>query len=489
LETHSVSESRHPDLARVGKFYIGGEWVDPVSPRWIDVVDPALGEVFTQVAAGGAADIDRAVSAAKSAFGAYSATSREDRLALLRRIVAEYKRRYDDLTIAVMRELGAPRQFAHEQQVFVGLAHLEKAVEVLERYSFGTMRGSTMVVREPIGVAGLITPWNWPLNQIVCKVAPALAVGCTMVLKPSEVTPLNAIIFAEILDEAGVPAGVFNLVQGDGPGAGASLAAHPDVDVLSFTGSTRAGIAVAKASADSVKRVLQELGGKSPNIILEDCDLDQAVTAGVAACFINSGQSCDAATRMLVPRGLQEQAAMIAKSAAEACRLGRPEVDGVDMGPVVSDTQYRKIQRLIEAGIAEGARLVTGGPGHPPGLGEGYFVKPTVFADVLPGMSIAQEEIFGPVLSILPYDTVDDAIAIANDTPYGLAAYISCGDIDRGRQIAGKLRAGSIYLNYPPMDLDAPFGGFRQSGNGREYADFAFDDFTEIKGIIGYAAA
>jgi aldehyde dehydrogenase (NAD+) len=468
-------------------FFIGGAWVPPAHPGWIDVTDPATGQVFTRVAAGQAEDIGRAVAAAKSAFPAYAQTSRADRLALLHDIVAAYKRRYDDLTEAVMRELGAPRQFAHEQQVFIGLAHLEKTIEVLERYKFEAPRGSTMVVREPAGVAGLITPWNWPLNQIVCKVAPALAVGCTCVLKPSEITPLNAIIFAEILEEAGAPAGVFNLVQGEGPTAGAALAAHPDVDVMSFTGSTRAGIAVAKTAADTVKRVLQELGGKSPNIILEDCDLDQAVTAGVAACFINSGQSCDAATRMLVPASLHDRAASIAKFAAEMCKLGAPETPGADMGPVVSALQYGKVQRLIASGIEQGAQLVTGGPGHPPGLEQGYFVKPTVFANVRPNMDIAREEIFGPVLSIMPYDTEEEAIQIANDTPYGLAAYISCNNITHARKIAAQLRAGSIYLNYPPLDLDAPFGGYRQSGNGREYADFAFDDFTEIKGIIGYA--
>jgi aldehyde dehydrogenase (NAD+) len=476
-------------VAHNEEFYIGGTWVTPVSLAYIDVINPANGEVFTRVAAGTAADIDRAVAAAKSAFPALAQTTRADRLALLHAIVAAYKRRYDDLTEAVMSELGAPRQFAHEQQVFIGLAHLEKTIEVLKRYEFNTPRGSTMVSREPIGVAGLITPWNWPLNQIVCKVAPALAVGCTMVLKPSEVTPLNAIIFAEIMHEAGVPPGVFNLVNGDGPSAGAALAAHPDVDVMSFTGSTRAGIAVAKAAADTVKRVLQELGGKSPNIILADCDLDQAVTAGVAACFINSGQSCDAATRMLVPAALHDRAAAIAKSAADMYKLGAPDTPGADMGPVVNAMQYSKIQNLIETGMAEGAQLVAGGPGHPAGLEQGYYVKPTVFANVTPEMVIAREEIFGPVLAIMPYRDEAEAIRIANDTPYGLAAYIAGNDIAHARQLATHLRAGSVYLNYPPLDLDAPFGGYRQSGNGREYADFAFDDFTEIKGIIGYAPA
>ncbi len=468
------------------KFYIGGAWVDPVTPAAIEIIDPATEQPFATVAAGGAQDIDRAVAAAKAAFPAFAATTRDERLALLRRIAECYKARYDDMVQAVSRELGAPLGFARDQQVFMGLAHLEKAIEVLERYSFESRRGTTRVVKEPIGVAGLITPWNWPLNQIVCKVAPALAVGCTMVLKPSEITPLNAIIFAEILDEAGAPKGVFNLVNGDGPSAGQALAAHPDVDVVSFTGSTRAGIIVAKSAADTVKRVLQELGGKSPNIILPDADLAKAVTDGVGACLINSGQSCDAGTRMLVPHERHDEALEAARMAAETYTVGDPAGPDTVMGPVVSRIQFDKIQRLIQSGIDEGAELVTGGPGRPAGFNRGYYVRPTVFGGVTPDMTIAREEIFGPVLAIMPYRDEEEAIRIANDTPYGLAAYVESGDLEHARRVARRLRAGSVYLNYPEMDLDAPFGGYKQSGNGREYADFAFDDFQEIKGIVGY---
>jgi aldehyde dehydrogenase (NAD+) len=473
-------------MSNLRKFYIGGAWVDPATPATLAVIDPATEQPFAEIAAGTEADIDRAVRVAAAAFPAYAATSRAERLALLRRVVEVYKARYADLVTALSRELGAPVTFAHEQQIFIGLAHLEKAVEVLEDYKFETRRGTTLVAREPIGVAGLITPWNWPLNQITCKVAPALATGCTMVLKPSEITPLNAIIFAEILHEAGVPRGVFNLVNGTGPAAGQALASHPLVDLVSFTGSTRAGTIVAKVAADSVKRVLQELGGKSPNIILPDADLEQAVIDGVGACFINSGQSCDAGTRMLVPADRHDEAVAIAVKAAETYIVGPPDAADTVLGPVVSQIQFDKIQRLIEAGIAEGATLATGGPGRPPGLNRGYYVRPTVFANVRNDMTIAREEIFGPVLSILPYRDEDEAVAIANDTPYGLAAYIASADIGHARRVARRLRAGSVYLNYPDLALDAPFGGYKQSGNGREYADFAFDDFQEIKGIVGY---
>jgi aldehyde dehydrogenase (NAD+) len=471
-----------PDLL---KFYIDGAWVEPSGPARRTLIDPATEQPYGEVADGGAVDIDRAVQAAKTAFVTYSVTGRAERLALLRRVIEAYKARYEDLAQALSHELGAPIGFARDQQVFIGLAHLEKAAEVLADYRFESRRGNTEVVREPIGVAGLITPWNWPLNQIVCKVAPALATGCTMVLKPSEMTPANAAIFAEILHEAGVPKGVFNLVQGGGPTAGQALAAHSDVDLISFTGSTRAGITVAKVAADTVKRVLQELGGKSPNIILPDADLEQAVTDGVGACFINSGQSCDAGTRLLVPADRHEEAVAIAVRAAETYRVGAPDAADTVLGPVVNQVQFDKIQRLIETGIAEGATLAAGGAGRPEGLDHGYYVRPTVFGGVRPDMTIAKEEIFGPVLSILPYRDEDDAVSIANDTPYGLAAYIESGDPERARALARRLRAGSVYVNYPPLALDAPFGGYKQSGNGREYADFAFDDFQEIKGIVG----
>ena len=470
-----------PDLL---KFYIDGAWVEPSSAARHILIDPVTEQRYGEVANGVEADIDRAVRAARAAFASFAGTSRADRLSLLRRVIEVYKARYEDLARALSHELGAPIGFAREQQVFIGQAHLEKAVEVLEDYRFESWRGSTQVLREPIGVAGLITPWNWPLNQIVCKVAPALATGCTMVLKPSEMTPANAVIFAEILHEAGVPKGVFNLVNGGGPTAGQALAAHRDVDLVSFTGSTRAGIVVAKTAADTVKRVLQELGGKSPNIILADADLERAVTDGVGACFINSGQSCDAGTRMLVPADRHDEAVAIAARAAETYVVGAPDAPETVLGPVVSRTQFDKIQQLIETGIAEGANLAAGGPGRPAGLERGYYVRPTVFGAVRPDMTIARDEIFGPVLSILPYRDEDEAVAIANDTPYGLAAYVESADPERARVIARRLRAGSVYLNYPALTLDAPFGGYKQSGNGREYADFAFDDFQEIKGIV-----
>jgi aldehyde dehydrogenase (NAD+) len=381
--------------------------------------------------------------------------------------------------------MGAPLSFARDAQVAAGQGHLRATIEALEKYAFSEKRGSTLVVKEPIGVCALITPWNWPLNQITCKVGPAIAAGCTMVLKPSEIAPISGIIFAEVMEAAGTPRGVFNLVSGTGPDVGQVMAGHPDVDMVSFTGSTRAGIIVAKTAADTVKRVAQELGGKSPNIILPDADLPQAVADGVTGCFGNSGQSCDAPTRMLVPRDRHEEALAIAKQTAEKLVTGDPRSEGVDLGPVVSQTQFDKIQRLIEAGISEGATLVTGGAGRPENLNRGYYIRPTVFGNVTNDMTIAREEIFGPVLSILPYDGEEQAIEIANDTPYGLAAYVQ-GDEEHARRIAPKLRAGSVYLNYPEWDLFSSFGGYKQSGNGREYADWGIHDFLEIKSIVGY---
>ena len=385
--------------------------------------------------------------------------------------------------------MGAPRQFALDSQVGVGLAHLQKMAEVLKTFQFRQTKGSSIVVKEPIGVVGLITPWNWPLNQITCKVGPALAAGCTMVLKPSEIAPLDAIIFAEIIDEAGVPKGVFNLVNGDGPGVGQALSSHPDIDMMSFTGSTRAGILVAKAAADTVKRVHQELGGKSANILFPDVDLERAVTKGVAGCFGNSGQSCNAPTRMFVPRERHDEAAGYAKVAAEKFTVGPADAASSKLGPVVSQVQFDKIQDLIQSGIAEGATLVTGGPGRPAELNRGYYVRPTVFADVRHDMRIAREEIFGPVLSILPYDDVEEAIGLANDTVYGLAAYIQSKDIEKARKAAARMRVGNVHINYPAWDAGMPFGGYKQSGNGREYAEYGLEDFLEIKGIAGYEAA
>jgi aldehyde dehydrogenase (NAD+) len=471
------------------QFYIDGAWVDPVAPKVFDVVDPSSEDVFAQISLGSKADVDKAVAAARRAFLTFGFTSPAERLELLRRIVEVYKKRSNDLALAVSREMGAPRPFALSNQVGIGLSHLEKMVEVLKGFEFKHFKGTSLVVKEPIGVVGLITPWNWPLNQITCKVGPALAAGCTMVLKPSEIAPLDAIVFAEILEEAGVPNGVFNLVNGDGPSVGQALASHPDVDMMSFTGSTRAGILVAKAAADTVKRVHQELGGKSANILFPDVDFSQAVKKGVAGCFGNSGQSCNAPTRMFVPRDRHDEAAAFAKSAAETYIVGAADDVRATLGPVVSQVQYDKIQSLIESGISEGATLVTGGPGRPNGLNHGYYVRPTVFANVSPTMRIAREEIFGPVLSILPYDSVEQAIEQANDTVYGLAAYIQTKDLEKAREVASRMRTGNVHINYPAWDAGMPFGGYKQSGNGREYAEYGLDDFLEIKGILGYAAA
>ncbi len=398
-----------------------------------------------------------------------------------------YNSRGEEIARAVSDEMGAPLAFAREAQVWAGRVHLEATIEALRNYEFRRLRGASLIAKEAIGVCALITPWNWPLNQIVCKVAPALAAGCAVVLKPSEIAPISAILFAEVMDAAGTPAGVFNLVNGTGPDVGQVMAGHPDVDMVSFTGSTRAGIIVAKTAADTVKRVAQELGGKSPNILLPDADFEAAVKAGVLGCFSNSGQSCDAPTRMLVPAARHEEALAIAKATAEGLVVGDPKAQGVDLGPVVSQAQFDKIQRLIHAGVAEGARLVTGGPGRPAGLEVGYYVKPTVFGHVTPEMTIAREEIFGPVLVVLSYRDEEEAIAIANDTVYGLAAYVSSQDLDHARRVAERLRAGTVNINYPAWDVHAPFGGYKQSGNGREYADFGIDDYLETKGVIGWA--
>ncbi len=470
------------------KFYIDGAWLEPLSPSRIPVIDPATEAPFTEIAGAGQADIDRAVAAARAAFPAFARTSQAERLALLKRCLAAYIRRYDEIAEACTREMGAPIGFARSSQAMAGQKHLETMIKVLETFPFAEMRGTTRVVKEPIGVCGLITPWNWPLNQIVCKVAPALAAGCTMVLKPSELAPLNAIIFAEIMHEAGVPKGVFNLVNGTGPDVGQKLAEHPDVDMMSFTGSTRAGIIVAQAAAGTVKRVTQELGGKSANILLPNVALESAVRQGIGACFINSGQSCDAATRMLVPRALHDTALAIAADEAGRQTTGNPWSADTVLGPLVSQTQFDKVQRLIKAGIDEGATLACGGLGRPAGLNKGYYARPTVFGHVRPGMAIEREEIFGPVLSLIPYDNLDQAIEIANDTAYGLAAYVQSGDLAAARDVAAKMRAGSVYINNPDSDYFAPFGGYKQSGNGREYADFALNDFLEIKGIVGYGA-
>jgi aldehyde dehydrogenase (NAD+) len=470
------------------EFYIDGAWVAPLGSDLIDVIDPSSEAVIAQVAMGNEADAVRAIEAAQRAFGEWSQSSRETRLALLQRVLAVYQRRAQEIADSLSAEMGAPLGMALANQTGSGAAHLQTMIEVLADYQFSHLQGSTQVVREAIGVVGMITPWNWPLNQIICKVAPALAAGCTMVLKPSEVAPLNALLFAEVMHEAGVPAGVFNLVNGDGPTVGECLARHPGVDMISITGSTRAGVLVAKAAADTVKRVHQELGGKSANIILDDADLASAVHQGVLECFDNSGQSCNAPTRMLVPMARLQDAIGFARAAAESVKVGAATAEGSDLGPVVSQVQFERIQRLIAAGIDEGAQLVAGGLGRPDGQSRGFFVRPTVFACERNDMSIVREEIFGPVLTLQGYDDEAHAIALCNDTPYGLAAYVQCADLARGRRIARQLRVGNVYINYPAWDTRAPFGGFKQSGNGREYGEYGLDDFLEIKGVVGYGA-
>lgn len=468
------------------QFYIDGTWVDPVQPRKQAVINPSTEEPYTEIAMGSAADVDKAVAAARRAFDSFSQTTREQRLDLLRAIRAAFVKRWDDLTLAISSEMGAPPALSRDEQVWIGEAHLNKMIEVLETYAFERRMGKQLILREPIGVVGLITPWNWPLNQITSKVCPALAAGCTVVLKPSEMSPVNGIIFAEIMHEAGVPRGVFNLVSGDGLSVGQPLAQHPEVDMVSFTGSTRGGIAVAKAAADTVKRLHQELGGKSANILLDDVDLAKAVRKGAKACFSNSGQSCNAPTRMYVPRSKMDEAANVAASVANAIKVGPADDAASEMGPVVNAAQFQKIQGLIQDGIAEGAKLAAGGTGRPAGLNRGFFVRPTVFSHVEQNMKIAREEIFGPVLAILPYDTEEQVIALANDSVYGLAAYVQSPNLERARRVARRMRAGQVRMNYPAWDAGLPFGGYKQSGNGREYGEFGLDDFTEIKGIAGY---
>lgn len=467
------------------KFYIGGQWVEPAESTTLDVVNPATEQVCGKVAAGSAADVDRAVAAARDAFPSWSATSREERLTILRNVLTEYQNRMGDLASALTEEMGAPTALANGFQVNLGAGHLTTAIDALENFTFEERRGGSLIVKEPIGVCAMITPWNWPISLMAVKVFPALATGCTMVLKPSEKSPFVGQILAEILDSAGVPAGVFNLVQGDGPGVGVALSAHPDIDMISFTGSTRAGIDIAINAAVGVKRVSQELGGKSPNIILDDSDFAENVGKGVATMMMNSGQTCSAPSRMLVPSARMAEAISLAREAASQVTVGDPNGDFA-IGPVVSEAQFEKIQSLIEKGIGEGATLVVGGPGRPDDLPTGYYVRPTVFADVTNDMTIAREEIFGPVLTILGYDDIDNAVDIANDTDYGLAGFVAGADLEQARSVARRIRAGSVAIN-DGFDFAAPFGGYKKSGNGREWGEFGFHDYLEIKGILGYA--
>ncbi len=471
------------------KFYIDGKWVDPVSANPTDVINPATEEPCGRISLGSAADVDLAVAAAKRAAAGYAATTRDERVELLENVLAEFARRHDEIATAIMDEMGAPWGLAKGAQAGSGPQHIKAAIRALKSFEFEERNRTTLIVKEPIGVCALITPWNWPVNQVACKVAPALAAGCTMVLKPSEIAPFDAMIFAEVLDAAGVPAGVFNLVNGDGPGVGTALAQHPDVAMVSFTGSTRAGVLVAQNAAPTVKRVAQELGGKSANILLDDADFEKAVRAGAEECFDNTGQSCNAPTRMLVPRDRMKEAASIAADVANTIRVGDPRAEGVEVGPLVSAQQWDRVQSLIQKGIDEGATLVAGGTGRPDGLDKGYFARPTVFANVNNEMTIAREEVFGPVLSIIAYDNEDEAVEIANDTPYGLSGYVSSGNLERARRIAARLQTGMVHINGAHLDSMAPFGGYKQSGNGREWGGYGIEEFLEVKSIFGYESA
>ena len=468
------------------KFFINGEWVKPDRPT-LEVINPATEEPFATISMGTAADVDGAAKAAKAAFASWSTSSIETRKNVLGNIIAGLKGRSEEMAVAISTEMGAPMGLSKTAQVGSGMGHFMTALKILEDFEFEKMRGSTRIVKESAGVCGFITPWNWPLNQIACKVAPAIAAGCTMVLKPSEIAPVSAYILAEVIAESGLPAGVFNLVNGDGPAVGSAISAHPDIDLVSFTGSTRAGREVARDAADRIKRVTQELGGKSANIILEDvADFAKAVGGGVASCFGNSGQSCNAPTRMLVPAARMAEAIEVAKVAAAKAIVGDPQEDTTKLGPVVSEMQYTKIQGLIAKGVEEGAELIAGGTGRPEGLDKGYYVQPTVFANVTNDMTIAREEIFGPVLSIIAYQDEEDAVRIANDTDYGLSGYVS-GEASHAQAVALKLRTGNVHINGAGPDFAAPFGGYKQSGNGREWGIEGFEEFLETKAIMGAA--
>jgi aldehyde dehydrogenase (NAD+) len=471
-------------MKNTGQFYIDGSWVSPVGVDTLDVINPATEESVATIAMGGPADVDAAVAAAKAAFATYSLTTVDERLDLLDRVRSALRPRLEEFAEAITLEMGAPRGLARAMQAEMGIYHVTTAMEVLSTYEFEYVKDTALIVREPLGVVGMITPWNWPINQLACKVAPALAAGCTMVVKPSEVSPLSAIVFAEALDEAGVPAGVFNLVNGDGLNVGAYLSAHPDIDMVSFTGSTRAGIEVAKNAAPTVKRVAQELGGKSANIILDDACFEEAISRDAFEMCLNSGQSCNAGTRMLVPRDRMDEAARLAELGMDQLSVGDPKDLANTVGPVASEAQWIKIQELIQIGIDEGATLVCGGCGRPDGLDTGFYVRPTLFADVTNDMRIAREEIFGPVLVIIGYEDDDDAVDIANDTSYGLSGYIS-GSHDRALAVARRIRTGAMHLNGAGPDLHAPFGGYKQSGNGREWGRHGFEEYLETKAVLG----
>lgn len=475
----------------LNKLYIDGSFIDPTGQNHLPLVNPATEETIGSVSVSSETDVDHAVVSAKKAFNTFRQTSREERLALLRRILEAYNAHAEEFAQCMTLEMGTPISFSRGVQVPIAASHIKENIYVLKSFKSETNNRATKIRREPIGVCGLITPWNWPMLQVITKVAPAIAAGCTVVLKPSEYSPLSAMLFARVMDEAGVPAGVFNVLNGDGATTGTAISTHPEIDMVSFTGSTRAGILVAKNAADSVKRVHQELGGKSANIVLEDVDLEQAITKGVAGCYLNNGQSCSAPTRMFVPKHLQSQASEIAKSAAEANVVGSPNSESTTIGPVVNVLQQERVNKLIQSGIDEGAKLITGGVGRPDGLNSGFYIRPTVFAEVTQEMTIAREEIFGPVLSIHPYDDVEQAVDMANDSHYGLAAYVQSADKKRAREIASELQVGDVYINYPTGDqsapfgdLSSPFGGYKRSGNGREYGEWGFEAFLEVKAVF-----
>jgi aldehyde dehydrogenase (NAD+) len=473
-------------MENLQKFYINGEWVNPLSAATMAVLNPATEQQIGLVALGNDADVDRAVAAANAAFEGFSQTSKDERLALLGRVREITKARFEDLAQAMRMEMGAPITMSRDAQTDAAIGHLDGFIAALEELEERvTLANGDIMVREPIGVCGLITPWNWPMNQITLKVLPALATGCCVVLKPSEHTPVSAMVYAEILHEAGYPAGVFNLINGEGPVVGAALSRHPDIQMMSFTGSTRAGTAVTRDAADTVKRVTLELGGKSPNLVFADCDLEAQVTASVAECMLNTGQSCDAPTRLLVERSCYDEVLKIAKQAAADTTVGNPEDEGDHIGPLFDRIQFDRVQAMIKVGIAEGATLLAGGLGKPEGHETGWFVKPTIFSDVSNDMRIAREEIFGPVLVIIPFEDETDGISIANDTPYGLAAFLQTGNKERAERVASKLRAGAVHINGGGIEYGTPFGGYKQSGNGREGGMMGLEDYLETKTLHG----
>ena len=470
-------------MGREREFLIDGEWTAPVEPRFQAVINPATEEAFAEVAMGGPADVDRAVSAARRALPSFSRTNRSERLALLERIHDAYLARGGDMAKALPAEMGATPGLAHAQ-VAGGAAHIKKTIEVLQTFPFAETVDGVSIVRQPVGVCALISPWNNPVSQVITKAIPAIAAGCTTVNKPSELAPIAVSILAEVMQAAGTPPGVFNLLHGEGTVVGTALCAHPDVDMAAITGSTAAGVAVAKAAADTVKRVQQELGGKGPNIILPDADLEAAVRGGVANCFFFSGQTCGAPSRMIVPKALLGRVIEIARDAAEKITVGPPEAPGVDYGPVISQAQFDKIQRLIGVAVEEGAELVAGGQGRPAGLSRGWYCRPTVFAGVTPAMTIAREEVFGPVLSILTYRDEDEAIEMANDSAYGLVGYVQGGDLERAARVAAQIRCGYVSVNYPPLNLSAPHGGYGRSGNGRQWGAWGLAEYLELTAVV-----